>query len=55
VNCEAEQYFNKDVKDPNKYEVEGGKALTDTEGMIEYYKKLMGDHPLLSYIEDPFA
>jgi enolase len=55
VNCEAEAYFNKDAKDPMKYEQEGGKAQIDTDAMIELYKKLMADHPLLSYIEDPFG
>jgi hypothetical protein len=23
INCEADSYFNKEPKDPNKYEVEG--------------------------------
>ena len=55
VNCEAESYFNKDVKDPMKYSDESGKALIDTDAMIELYKKMMTDHPLLSYIEDAFG
>lgn len=26
INCDADQSFNKDPKDPNKYEVEGVKG-----------------------------
>ena len=55
MNCEAESYFNKDVKDPMKYSDEGGKALVDTEAMVEMYKKMLNDHPLVSYIEDAFG
>ena len=29
INCEGESYFNKDPKDPNKYEVEGAKNQHD--------------------------
>ena len=26
INCDSDNNFNKDPKDPNKYEIEGGKA-----------------------------
>lgn len=29
LNCEGESYFNKEPKDPNKYEVEGQKNQFD--------------------------
>ena len=55
VNCEADNSYNKDPKDPNKYEQEGAKTQFDVEQMIEYYSKMLEEHPLLVFIEDAFA
>ena len=55
INCDANNLFNKDPKDPNKYEIEGVKTQSSMQQLIEYYIKLCQDHPLISYIEDPFA
>lgn len=55
VNCDAESLFNKDPKDPNKYEIEGVKVQSTSQQLIEYYVKLCQDHPLITYVEDPFA
>jgi len=55
VNCDADNLFNKDPKDANKYEIEGMKTQSNSQQLIEYYIKLCNDHPLLTYIEDPFA
>ena len=55
VNCDAENLFNKDPKDPNKYDIEGMKVQSTKDQLIEYYIKMCQDHPLLTYIEDPFG
>lgn len=55
INCDADQSFNKDPKDPNKYEQEGQKVQYDGNQMIDYYCKMLQDHPLVTYIEDAFA
>ncbi|CDW78142.1 ankyrin repeat family protein [Stylonychia lemnae] len=55
INCEADSYFNKDPKDANKYEVEGQKNQADQDQLTEYYAKVCNEHPLVAYIEDPFA
>ena len=55
INCDADNSYNKDPKDPKKYEQEGQKTQFDTEMMIEYYCKMLQDHPLISYVEDAFA
>lgn len=55
VNCDASSLFNKDPKDPNKYEVEGMKTQTASAQLVEYYVKMCQDHPLLTYLEDPMA
>ena len=55
VNCEAEASFNKDAKDPNKYEIEGTKGQSTKDQLVEYYIKLCQEHPLITYLEDPCA
>jgi len=55
INCDADSLFDKDPKDPRKYELEGSKAQASTQQMCDYYCKLCDDHPMLQYIEDPFA
>jgi len=54
VNCDADAAYNKDPKEP-KYEQEGQKLLYDEAQMIDYYVKMIQEHPLSSYIEDAFA
>ena len=55
INCDAEQSFNKDPKDPNKYEAEGVKGQLTNIMLVESFVKLCQEHPLLTYIEDPFV
>lgn len=55
INCDADSSFNKDPKEPNKYEQEGQKGQFDANAMVDYYSKMINDHPLLTYIEDAFA
>ena len=55
INCDADTLFNKDPKDPNKYESEVSKVQQNSQQMCDYYTNLCKDHPLLEYLEDPFA
>jgi len=55
INCDADTLFNKDPKDPNKYECEANKVQQNSQQMCDYYINMCKDHPLLEYIEDPFA
>lgn len=55
INCDAESIYNKDPKDPYKYELEGSKAGVGFQQMSDFLINLCKEHPLLEYIEDPFA
>lgn len=55
VNCDADASYNKDPKDPNKYEQEGQKVQFDQAAMLEYYMKTLTDYPLITYLEDAYA
>jgi len=55
VNADADSGYNKDAKDPGKYEQEGQKTQFGVEAMIEYYTKMLQEHPLLTYLEDAFG
>ena len=52
VNTDANNWFLEDIQ---KYEWDGPKVQYDTDQLIEFYEKLIADHPLLEYIEDGFA
>jgi enolase len=54
-NFDADNLFNKDPKEPNKYEVEGAKGLMNSAQLVEFLCKMCADHPLITYIEDPVA
>lgn len=48
--------FNKDPKDPNKYEIEGQKVLQTTNQLQDYYMKMIQDHiNYIGYLEDCFG
>uniref|UniRef100_A0A7S3KXI6 phosphopyruvate hydratase n=1 Tax=Euplotes crassus TaxID=5936 RepID=A0A7S3KXI6_EUPCR len=51
-NSEPEAYYN---SEQNKYDIEGPKNLFDAGMFVDWYIKLLNDHPLVSYLEDPFA
>ena len=55
INCDADMCFNRDPKDPNKYEQEGQKLQFDDTAMLEYYVKMVQEHPMVTYVEDAFA
>lgn len=55
VNCDSEALFNKDPKEPNKYEVEGQKVPLASPQLVDYLVKLCAEHPLITYLEDPVA
>jgi hypothetical protein len=41
VNADADSGYNKDAKDPNKYEQEGQKTVYGADQMLEYYAKML--------------
>ena len=55
LNCDADSGFNRDPKDPNKYEQEGQKVVFDSNQMCDYYLKVIREHPLVTYVEDAFS
>ena len=50
LDCAASEFYNEETK---RYEVERGLSLTSDQ-LIEYYGKLIKDHPALRSIEDGF-
>jgi len=51
INADAESYYQADSQ---RYDIEGPKNLFDGPMMADWLTKQVNDHPLLSYIEDPF-
>ena len=43
------------MEDQGRYDIEGPKNLFDQTMLADYFVKMAQDHPLLTYIEDPFA
>jgi enolase len=43
------------VEDTKKYEWDGPKNPLDINQLIDFYDKIVADHPLVEYIEDCFA
>ena len=41
INCDGDAGYNKDPKDPQKYEQEGQKVQFDQAQMMEYYAKIL--------------
>ena len=52
VNCDAAAWYLSDVQ---KYDWDGGKSQFDQEQLIEFYEKMFTEHPLLTFVEDPFV
>ena len=50
LDCAASEFYNEETK---LYEIEKGKFVTSNE-LINYYSKLIEDHPALKSIEDGF-
>ena len=50
LDCAASEFYNEETK---LYEIEKGKFITSNE-LIDYYGKLIQDHPALKSIEDGF-
>lgn len=50
LDCAASEFYNEETK---LYEIEKGKYVTSHE-LIDYYSKLIEDHPALKSIEDGF-
>ena len=49
---DANSFF---IEEQNKYEVEGPKNLFDQQMLVDWIAKIVKDHPLVTYIEDPVA
>lgn len=52
LNADATSWF---AEEQGKYEWDGPKTAYDVDQLIDFYEKLITDHPLLEYIEDAFA
>ena len=52
INADAHNWF---VEEESKYDWDGPKNLMESEKVIDFYLKICTDHPLLEFIEDPFA
>lgn len=52
INADSQSSY---IEEQNKYDIEGPKNLYDQTMLADYFVKMAQDHPLLAYIEDPFA
>lgn len=52
IDCSANGFYNESTK---KYDIEGMKNPSDSDGMVDYYLKYLTEHPLITYLEDPMA
>lgn len=52
INADAQNWY---VEETKKYEWDGPKNAMDSNQLMEFYDKMVHDHPLLEYIEDGFA
>lgn len=52
IDCNANNYYNPTAK---TYEMDGFKKPPDTDQLIDFYLKLVTDHPLITYLEEPIA
>ncbi len=52
VGCSAGEVYN---EGSGKYEMEGAKGQMDNAHMVDYYVKLLTDHALICYLEDPMS
>jgi len=52
ISCDSDNWF---MADTSKYDIEGPKLLFDQTMLADWLAKIATDHPLLTYIEDPFA
>lgn len=52
INTDAQGFY---LEDQTKYDWEGPKNLWEVDQLVDFYEKLIADHPLLEYFEDCFA
>jgi len=52
VNTDAHSYY---LEEANKYDWDGAKVQYDEDQLIDFYEKLINEHPLLEYVEDAFT
>jgi len=47
---DPDQFFN---PDQGKYDIDGPKNLYDNKMLCDWYIKILNEHPLVTYLEDP--
>ena len=52
INADSQSSY---IQDQDRYDIEGPKNLFDQTMLADWFVKMAQDHPLLTYIEDPFA
>ena len=52
INADSQSSF---IEESGRYDIEGPKNLFDQTMLADWFVKMAQDHPLLTYIEDPFA
>ena len=52
INADSQSSY---LAEQEKYDIEGPKNLFDQTMLADWFVKMAQDHPLLTYIEDPFA
>ncbi len=52
INADSQAFY---IEEQNRYDIEGPKNLFDQTMLADWFVKMAQDHPLLVYIEDPFA
>lgn len=52
INTDAQNWY---VEDTKKYEWDGPKNPLDSDQLMDFYDKVVADHPLVEYLEDCYA
>lgn len=50
LQIDPDQFY---LTEQGKYDIDGPKNLYDTKMLIDWYVKIINDHPLVTYLEDP--
>jgi enolase len=50
ISVDPDQFF---LPDQGKYDIDGPKNLYDNKMLTDWYIKILNEHPLVTYLEDP--
>ena len=50
ISVDPDQFFLPDI---GKYDIDGPKNLYDNKMLCDWYIKILNEHPLVTYLEDP--